>query len=112
MFIFLQSNIDHLIRYIFYRVRAKLFVSKVVLNSFEHSNFFKKRAVYNSTPYSRVSDCHESIFTKTFGLENIFNAFSISLSLFSSSIFRCLILRVSQLTGKELSAVVISFCPE
>ena len=54
--------------------------------------------------------CHESIFTKTLGLENIFNAFSISLSLFSSSIFLCFIRSVSQLTGRELSSVVISFC--
>ncbi len=58
----------------------------------------------------RVLPCHESIFTKTLGLENTFNAFSISLSLFSSSIFLCFIRSVSQLTGRELSSVVISFC--
>ena len=48
--------------------------------------------------------CQESSLIYTFGLENIFNASSISVSLFSSSPLLVLTLNVSAVTDKDCSS--------
>ena len=61
---------------------------------------------------TNINNCHESNLIYTFGLENIFNASSISVSLFSSSALLVLTLNVSAVTDKDCSSASSSLWSE